>query len=65
MVEEVHESYTSGPIVSDNFFAINSRTEVTFKGIGRTSLNEISLYEVKEGKIVREQFFCTPMTPRA
>jgi len=63
MVEEVHSSFTSDPLVGDDYFVINSRTEATFKGMGRASLNEISLYEVRDGKIVREQFFYTPVTP--
>jgi hypothetical protein len=30
---------------------------VTMKGSGRMKMDEIALYEVKDGKIVKEQFF--------
>jgi hypothetical protein len=30
---------------------------VTFKGAGRRMLEEICVYEVNDGKIVREQFY--------
>jgi hypothetical protein len=63
MVAEIHDNYISDPLVGDNYFVVNSRTEATFKGMGRASLNEISLYEVRDGKIVKEQFFYTPEVP--
>jgi hypothetical protein len=31
--------------------------DATMKGVGRTKMDEIALYEVKDGKIVKEQFF--------
>ena len=31
--------------------------DVTMKGAGRVKMDEIALYEVKDGKIVKEQFF--------
>jgi hypothetical protein len=30
---------------------------VTVKGQGRMKMDEIAVYEVKDGKIVKEQFF--------
>lgn len=30
---------------------------MTVNGVGRTQLNEVMLYEVREGRIVAEQFF--------
>jgi hypothetical protein len=29
----------------------------TFKGMGRNKMDEIAVYEVRDGKIVKEQFF--------
>ena len=29
----------------------------TYKGMGRQKMDEIAVYEVKDGKIVKEQFF--------
>jgi len=57
MVEEVHGGYAGEPIVAGNFIAIAMGMDVTFKGMGRKQMDEIAVYEVKDGKIVREQFF--------
>lgn len=56
-VEEVHRSYTSEPVVGGNFFAVGRELDMTARGGGRTRMNEVMLYEVKDGQIVREQFF--------
>lgn len=57
MVEEVHGGYCSEPIVGGNFIAVSMGMDVTMKGSGRMQMDEIALYEVKDGKIVKEQFF--------
>jgi ketosteroid isomerase-like protein len=57
MVEEVHGGYTSAPVVGGNFFSVAMGMDCTMKGMGRMKIDEIALYEVKDGKIVREQFF--------
>jgi hypothetical protein len=31
--------------------------DVTMKGMGRMKMDEVAVYEVKNGKIVKEQFF--------
>jgi hypothetical protein len=56
---EVHASVVDGPFVGeDNKFAVYYNYDVTFKPSGkRTPMEEMALYEVKDGKIVREQFF--------
>src|SRR6201996_224857 len=56
-VEEFHSGNTSDPIVSCNFFAIRIEADVTFKERGRVQIDELGVYEVKDGKIVKEQFF--------
>lgn len=56
-VEVVHRSYTSEPIVTGNHFAVARELDMTVQGFGRIQLNEIMLYEVKNGQIVSEQFF--------
>lgn len=56
-VEAVHRSYTSEPVVGGNFFAVGRELDMTGRGVGRTQMNEVMLYEVKDGRIVREQFF--------
>jgi len=57
MVEEMHGGYTSAPVVGGRFFSVAMGMDVTYKGMGRQKMDEIALYEVKDGKIVREQFF--------
>lgn len=57
MVEEVHSGYVSDPIVADGWFSCQMKNDVTFKEGGRKVLDEVCVYEVKDGQIVREQFF--------
>lgn len=57
MVEEMHGGYSNEPIVTGNHFAVAMGMDVTFKGQGRMQMDEIAVYEVKDGKIVKEQFF--------
>lgn len=57
MVEQVHSGYCSEPVVAGNHFAVAMGMEVTMKGAGRMNMDEIAVYEVKHGKITREQFF--------
>ncbi len=56
-VEEMHGGYSSDPLVTGNHFAVAMGMDVTMKGAGRVKMDEIALYEVKDGKIVKEQFF--------
>jgi len=60
-LEELHGSYISDPLVAENFFSVAMGMDVTMKGMGRINMNEVAVYEVNNGKIVREQFFFTPM----
>ncbi|MGH2552597.1 MAG: SnoaL-like domain-containing protein [Chitinophagaceae bacterium] len=57
MVEEMHGGYTTAPVVGGRFFSVAMGIDCTMKGMGRMKMDEIALYEVKDGKIVREQFF--------
>ncbi len=59
MIEEVHENKVSDPIVAENFFAVTMTTDSTMKEMGRIQFEQLCVYEVKEGKIVKEQFFYT------
>ncbi|CAZ96013.1 nuclear transport factor 2 family protein [Zobellia galactanivorans] len=55
---EVHSSKASNPVVADNWFSVKFTMDTTHKPSGqRSSMSEIAVYEVKEGKIVKEQFF--------
>ena len=57
MVEAMHGGYTTEPVIGGNFFSVGMGMDVTMKGMGRTKMDEIAVYEVKNGKIVKEQFF--------
>ena len=57
MVEEMHGGFSTEPVVAGNHFAVGMGTDVTFKGQGRSKMDEIAVYEVRDGKIVKEQFF--------
>ena len=56
-IEEMHSGYCSEPVVGGTHFAVAMGMDVTMKGAGRMSMDEIAVYEVKNGKIVKEQFF--------
>ena len=56
-VEAVHQLHTTEPIVSNNHFVVGRAMDITVQGSGRIQINEIMLYEVKDGQIVSEQFF--------
>lgn len=57
MVEELHSIVVSEPVVGNNAFACSMRLDVTMKGQGRMNMAELCVYQVKDGKIVSEQFF--------
>lgn len=61
MVEEVHSMEVSEPIVADSFFSCTMKMDVTYKGMGRNQMEEVCLYQIKDGKIISEQFFYTPV----
>jgi len=57
IVEEMHGGYTNKPQVAGNFFSCVMGMDVTVKGQPRMKMDEIAVYEVRDGKIVLEQFF--------
>jgi hypothetical protein len=56
---QVHSIEVGEPIISENHFAVTMKLDVTSKMMGnqRMMMEEIAVYEVKAGKIVRQQFF--------
>lgn len=56
-VEEMHGGYSGAPVVGGNHFSVAMGMDATFKGMGRMKMDEICVYQVKDGKIVKEQFF--------
>lgn len=56
-VEALHRAHTTEPVVGGSHFAVGRELDITVQGLGRIQINEIMLYEVKDGQIVSEQFF--------
>lgn len=55
---EVHSAKISAPTAADNWFSVRHEMDITHKPSGqRTTMQELGVYEVKDGKIVKEQFF--------
>lgn len=56
-ITDFHGATTTEPVVAGNHFAVGREMEITIAGFGRIQLNEVMLYEVKNGAIISEQFF--------
>ena len=56
-IEAGHRVHTTEPVIGGNHFAVGREVDITVQGFGRIQINEIMLYEVKNGKIISEQFF--------
>ena len=57
MIEQRHGGSFSDPTVCGRYFSVAMTLDATFKGQGRSKIEEICVYEVKDGKIIFEQFF--------
>jgi hypothetical protein len=55
-IQAVHKAVTTAPVVAANHFVVGREKELTVEGYGRIYINELMLYEVKDGQIVLEQF---------
>jgi hypothetical protein len=56
-IEELHGVDASLPVIAGNHFALSITVDATFKGMGKMVMDEVAVYEVKDGKVVKEQFF--------
>jgi hypothetical protein len=56
-VEEIHSGEISDALVAGNHFTVTMDMDVTYKKSGRMPMSEIAVYEVKNGKIVADQFY--------
>ena len=55
---EIHSANVEGPLVTGNHFCVKFTYEVTFKPTAkRFVMTELAVYQVADGKIVREEFF--------
>ena len=65
-VERFNSSVITDPIIADNIFSCAMLMNVNFKGVPvPVDLNEICVYTVAGGKIVKEEFFYTPQLQEA
>ncbi|MEO5977028.1 MAG: SnoaL-like domain-containing protein [Chryseolinea sp.] len=56
-IETIHSQHCSEPMVAGNFFTLTLKRDVTFKPNQRMQLEEVCVFEVKDGKIILEKFF--------
>lgn len=56
MVDTMHALTISEPLIAGQSFACTMALDVTFKGQPRMQMAELCVYDVKESKIVSEQF---------
>lgn len=56
-LEQIHSASVSDPIVAGNHFVVGMYMDITMKGAGRMKMDELCVYEVNDGRIVRDQFF--------
>ena len=55
---EVHGFTITGPFVNGDQFVVGFKMDVTPKATGeRTTLDEVGLYTIRDGKIAEERFF--------
>ena len=57
MVKETHKLEVSDPLVAGNSFAVTMHMDLTMHERGPVSFTELCVYQVKDGKIISEQFF--------
>ena len=57
MIEQIHSQSCSEPTVAGNFFTVALKRDVTFTTRPRMQLEEIGLFQVKDGKIISEEFY--------
>jgi hypothetical protein len=57
MTEKIHSIEISEPLVAGNSIAFRMEMDMTMKGKGRMKSPELCVYQVKDDKIVSEEFF--------
>jgi len=57
MIEKVYSLTVSEPMIAGDAFVCTMAMDVKMKGQERMKMSELCLYQVKNGKIVSEQFF--------
>ncbi|MFI5129380.1 MAG: SnoaL-like domain-containing protein [Chitinophagales bacterium] len=57
MVQEMHSLAVSDPMIASNSFACTLKMNLTMKERGPMEMTELCVYQVKDGKIISEQFY--------
>lgn len=57
MVAVMHGARVGDPIVAGDYFSLTMWNDITFKDGNRMQMDELCLYQVVNGKIIKEQFF--------
>lgn len=57
MIKEFHSGFVSEPVVVGNFISLAIEMDLTMQDGSRRNVDELAVFEVKNGKIVKEQFF--------
>jgi len=57
MTEQIHSIQMSDPLVAGNAFACRMWMDISIKGKGRMEMDELCVYQVRDGKVISEQFF--------
>ena len=55
-ITAAHRRFTTAPIVAGKHFAVGREVDITVEGLGRIQINELMVYEVRNGQIISEQF---------
>ncbi|WP_010136569.1 nuclear transport factor 2 family protein [Ochrovirga pacifica] len=55
--ETIHKYEITDPLVVDNHICFKMIVDVDIRGLGRVYLEELCVYHLKDGKIVKEEFF--------
>ncbi len=65
-IEKINKRVISDPIVAENFFSCTMCMNIQFKGAPMASdMDEVCVYTVRNGKIIKEEFFYTPQPQMA
>jgi hypothetical protein len=57
MVEQTHLMEVSEPLIATGSFSCTLRMDITMKERGHMDMTELCVYEVKDGKIIKETFY--------
>lgn len=57
ITEKIHGIRVSEPLIAGNTIAFTLSLDATMKGRERSTIEELCVYQVKEGKIISEQFY--------